>query len=62
MTPRGFEHSPQNIEKTQKKQGGNVKSNARPDALPADLASVVAAWPHLPEPIKRAILALLGAS
>jgi hypothetical protein len=30
--------------------------------LPPDLARVVAAWPDLPEPIRRAVLALIGAA
>jgi hypothetical protein len=35
--------------------------NRRPAALPADpaLARVMAAWPDLPKPIRRAVLALV---
>lgn len=29
-------------------------------AADADLARVVAAWPNLPDPIRRAVLALIG--
>ena len=29
---------------------------------PPDLAAVVAAWPTLPEPLRRAVLALIGAA
>jgi hypothetical protein len=31
-----------------------------PAPLDPDLARVVDAWPHLPEPIRRAMLALIG--
>ena len=33
-----------------------------PDALPADLAAVVDAWPTLPEPIKAGVLAMVKAA
>jgi hypothetical protein len=33
-----------------------------PDAVPADLAAVVNAWPTLPEPIKAGVLAMVKAA
>jgi hypothetical protein len=31
-----------------------------PPPIDADLAQILDAWPHLPEPIRRAMLALIG--
>jgi hypothetical protein len=35
------------------------RSDSRTSALDPDLAKIVAAWPSLPEPIRRAVLALI---
>lgn len=35
-------------------------AGSTPDVLDADLARIVASWPTLPEPIRRAMLALIG--
>jgi hypothetical protein len=35
------------------------RTNAESGALDPDLAKIVAAWPSLPEPIRRAVLALI---
>jgi hypothetical protein len=40
-------------------KSGAVETNATP--IDADLARVMAAWPALPEPIRRAVLALIDA-
>jgi hypothetical protein len=37
----------------------NSEPLALPLALDTDLASVIVAWPTLPEPIRRAVLALV---
>ncbi len=42
------------------KQGVGSKSVADSVALDPNLAKIVAAWKKLPEPIRRAILALIG--
>jgi hypothetical protein len=46
------------------KQGHAATGDAESDAVGAridpDLARIVAAWPTLPEPIRRAMLALIG--
>jgi hypothetical protein len=34
----------------------------KPAELPPDLALVVAAWPHLPEPIRAALMAMVKAA
>jgi hypothetical protein len=41
---------------------GGAKSGAVAPELAPDLAAVVDAWPTLPEPIRRAILALVRAA
>jgi hypothetical protein len=69
MTLRGFEAisacvTPDN-RLGKKTSDGDAESGARPDGdgLPTstdpDLARLVAAWPMLPEPIRRAVLALI---
>jgi hypothetical protein len=48
--------------KSQGATGGGAKSGAdstAPSPADPDLARIVAAWPALPEPIRRAILALI---
>ena len=46
----------QSVEKTGVSQGGAAKAQQ----IDPDLAKIVAAWPTLAEPIKRAMLALIG--
>ena len=36
------------------------KDDAKSDALDPELAKIVAAWPSLPEPIRRAVVAFVG--
>ena len=54
------------LENIKKHSGKTRKSKTRDsqcDSLPPidpDLAKVIAAWPSLPAPIRRAILALIG--
>jgi hypothetical protein len=38
----------------------DAKSDALAAELPPELAKIVAAWPSLPEPIRRAMLALIA--
>jgi hypothetical protein len=35
---------------------------ARETEIDPELARVIAAWPELPEPMRRAVLALIGAT
>ena len=47
-------------------ESGALPGDSDPNRTPAtptdpQLAAVVAAWPNLPEPIRRAVLALIGA-
>jgi hypothetical protein len=58
----GTRTTPENTAKTADPQQGGAESGAvAPDAAAySDLARIVAAWPTLPEPIRRAMLALIG--
>jgi hypothetical protein len=53
---QGFEHPASTAGKTAKTKSRDAES----DALDPHLARIVAAWPTLPEPIRRAMLALVG--
>ncbi len=51
------------VESAGKSAGKTLDVSGPPPAIPindAELAAVVAAWPALPEPIRRAVLALVG--
>jgi hypothetical protein len=53
----GLEPTRENTGKTQVEQADSAPNSA----LPADLQRVIDAWPILPEPTRRAVLALIGA-
>jgi hypothetical protein len=62
VTPTGFEQAPDSAEN----RGDAVRRDAKSDALSGDsgaiapdLAAVVAAWPRLPEAVRRHVLALV---
>jgi hypothetical protein len=56
---RGIREPRETSEKIALPETGGAESGARVPADP-DLTRLVAAWPALPEPIKRAVLALVG--
>jgi hypothetical protein len=64
MTPTGFEEEPDSGGKPQSGVESGAKSGAiKVGPLPdTDLARVLDAWPTLPEPIRRAVLALVETS
>ena len=47
---------------TQEKRGGEQSTNAKSNAVPSDLAEVVAAWGRLPDAIRAGVLAMVRAS
>ena len=49
-----------NAGKTGVLESRDPKCDPFPKTLGSDLAKIVAAWPSLPEPIRRAMLALIG--
>lgn len=64
-TPRGVEQQADSTGKsTVRNQSGAESGALGAQNAPADpdLARVVAAWPRLPEPMRRAILALIDAA
>jgi len=64
-TPRGREHPQQTPKKTADSQPGGAESGALPTLSPKtdpDLARLTAAWPDLPEPVRRGIMAMIDAS
>jgi hypothetical protein len=63
LTPTGLERTPNSAKKSAVIEIGGAKSgapSADSNAIDPDLARIVAAWPTLAEPIKRAMLALIG--
>ena len=61
MGDTGFEQPPKSSTKTHFLDQGGAKSGAIAEIDP-DLAALVAAWPTLPEPIRRAMLALIAST
>jgi hypothetical protein len=62
MTPTGSEHVQYYPGKSQEATEGGAKSGAdstAPSPADPDLARIVAAWPALREPIRRAMLSLI---
>ena len=47
---------------TQEKRGGEQSTNAKSNAVPSDLAEVVAAWGRLPDAARAGIVAMVRAS
>jgi hypothetical protein len=62
MGGTGLENTADSSGKTPISETGGAESGAVSAELPPDLAKIVAAWPNLPEPIRRAMLALVGAN
>lgn len=60
MGGTGIEEAAESSGKTLILGFGNAESDAVWTVLPPEVARVVAAWPNLPEPIRRAMLALVG--
>jgi hypothetical protein len=60
MGDSGLEKTPESPGNTPDLKTGNAESDARLPELPPDLAKIAAAWPSLPKPIRRAMLALIG--
>lgn len=61
MTLSGAEHPAKCLEKPHLSGVGGAESGALAQkALDPDLSRILAAWPTLPEPIRRAVLALVG--
>jgi hypothetical protein len=58
--PKWAAQAPDVLHKCRESQGFDESSAAKNAALAADLDNIVAAWPPLPEQIKRAVLALIG--
>jgi hypothetical protein len=56
----GFEPQRSSSKKSALRKRGGAESGAVGAPLDSDLARIVAAWPTLPEPIRRAMLALIG--
>lgn len=65
MGEAGFEHPAQNPKKTANSDQGGAECGAPPafsTITDPDLARVVKAWPDLPEPVRRGILAMVEAA
>jgi hypothetical protein len=63
LTPTGLESISKTTGKTVSRKSGGAESgafSADSSKIDPDLARIVAAWPTLAEPIKRAILALVN--
>lgn len=52
--------TPVNLEENVNSGASAAPGGARPSEIDRDLARIIAAWPSLPEPIRRALLALIG--
>ncbi len=61
MTLSGVEHPSKQLGNHQIRPTGGAESGApAAPTLDPELARIVAAWPDLPDPIRRAVLALVG--
>jgi hypothetical protein len=63
MTLSGAEHPSKTLANRDFRQTGGAESGAlvtEPLVIDAELARIVAAWPTLADPIKRAVLSLVG--
>ncbi len=60
MTPTGFEHPPENVEKTVVSKASGAKSGALSTDCGLDL--LIDAWPTLPDAMKAGILAMIAAA
>jgi len=59
MSPVGLEDTADFPGKTTISKTADAGSDAVCDPLPPELAKIIAAWPNLPAPIRRAMLALV---
>jgi hypothetical protein len=63
MTLSGAEHPAKSSEKSHLRGRGGAESGVLARIVhEPDLCRILAAWPTLPEPIRRAVLALIGAA
>jgi hypothetical protein len=63
MTPTGREQLPKSTGKTTSRKSGGAESgalSAYSSSIDRELARIIAAWPTLVEPIKRAMVALVN--